>query len=287
MPELTLAPAKSPPDRASQGGSSLHRALAAALASVLEHSALLYVQLTCPTLLTEPVTALSHAAITGPDRSRTVPGPMYVRQLALPPIGRMPVATLVVASRDEQAIDQARALLPLLAMIMDIEIERKDAEQAVQAAVRLANVDSATGLGNRRAWMNTLTVECARAARTGHPLTVIVLDLDGLKSVNDTQGHAAGDQLIALTAACLSKARRATDVICRLGGDEFGIAAPDTDTMQARQLAARIRATLHDGGVTASIGWAVSKTSGKDGPNVEELWRHADELMYQDKRTRR
>lgn len=286
MADLTLAP-PGPLPELRHGSPALHSTLERALARLVDHSTLLFAQLTCPTLLTGPVTAQASTDTARPSFSRTGPRQLYVRQLTLPRLGRVRGGMLVLASQDQQAVIHADGLPALIALIMDREIERQLAEAAGQAAVDLANLDAATGLGNRRAWMNTLNVECARAARTSHPLAVIVLDLDGLKVVNDTQGHAAGDQLIARTATCLTDARRATDVICRLGGDEFGIAAPDTDALQARQLAGRIRAVLHHQGVEVSIGWAVSSTVANQELHPEQLWQHADDLMYQDKRARR
>jgi diguanylate cyclase (GGDEF)-like protein len=110
-----------------------------------------------------------------------------------------------------------------------------------------------------------------------------VLDLDGLKAVNDAHGHAAGDELIVRTAQALASARRATDEVCRLGGDEFGIVAPDTDAEQAALLAHRIRDSLRRHHVAVSLGFAVS---GRES-TVDQLWQQADAAMYEDKRSRR
>ena len=269
-----------------EGQSGLRRTVTRALAGVLDDSPLLFAQLTCPSLLEEPVTAVRTPGA-GRDRPPLVDGQMYMRSLRLPRVGRAEGGVLVVASRDQQSLDHAGSLPMLIAMIMDREIERGCAEAAEQAALDMANRDPATGLGNRRAWMDTLQLESARATRTGRPLTVIVLDLDGLKKVNDSHGHAAGDELIAMTAAGLTAARRATDVVCRLGGDEFGIAAPDTDDVQARLLVTRVRAALNAKGVEFSVGWAVSGTLPDDRGHAQDVWHQADQLMYLNKRERR
>ncbi len=264
------------------GDPALRGVVEQALAAAVDGSSLLFAQLTCPALLEEPVTAVRSGA-TDPSGD----GQMYLRSLPLPRIGQVDGGVLVLASRDEQSLQQMGSLPMLIAMVMDRELERGSAKAALQAALDLANRDPATGLGNRRAWMATLKQECARAARTGRPLTVIVLDLDGLKNINDSRGHAAGDQTIALTAAGLTAARRATDVVCRLGGDEFGIAAPDTDALNARLLVTRLRAALHAQGVEFSVGWAVSDTPPSDTPQAQDMWQQADERMYENKRARR
>ncbi len=92
-----------------------------------------------------------------------------------------------------------------------------------------------------------------------------------------------GDALIIRAAEALPASRRATDRVCRLGGDEFGIAAPDLTSEQAEQLVALLRARLDANGVPISLGWSV----GAAGTPMDDLWQRADAAMYADKRARR
>jgi diguanylate cyclase (GGDEF)-like protein len=132
----------------------------------------------------------------------------------------------------------------LLALRARLERER-------DAMRRFALRDPLTGLANRRALDERLGYEIARHTRQGEVFTVLALDLDGFKAVNDRFGHDAGDELLCDAAAALVGAVRAQDTVVRLGGDEFCVLAPQTGAVSAEHLVLRVRESL--AGVTAGL----------------------------------
>ena len=147
----------------------------------------------------------------------------------------------------------------------------------------LARVDLLTQLPNRRAFYENAGAEIMRAQRYRHPLTVISLDLDNFKSVNDLDGHDAGDRVLRTVAETLQKNIRATDFAGRLGGDEFAILLPETGREAAGEIAAKLQQKLahnmQKGGwpVTGSFGVATFMAPPK---SVDDLMKQADRLMY-------
>lgn len=122
--------------------------------------------------------------------------------------------------------------------------------------------DALTGLPNRRAFEERLPTELARAARSGKPLALVLLDLDGFKGVNDRLGHPAGDDILRAVARILETSRTADDCF-RIGGDEFAILMPETEAIHARTAAERVAnqiraAELGDGTIGTSYGLAAS-----------------------------
>jgi diguanylate cyclase (GGDEF)-like protein len=107
-------------------------------------------------------------------------------------------------------------------------------------ARRLADLDALTGLRNRRFFHETLLRETTRAQRYGRSLALLVLDLDDFKAINGQVGHLAGDAVLAETAARVRGVLRASDIACRVGGDEFAIILPEAGAQQAAQLYARV-----------------------------------------------
>jgi diguanylate cyclase (GGDEF)-like protein len=139
--------------------------------------------------------------------------------------------------------------------------------------------DALTDLGNRRAYDERLQIEASRAARYGHPLSLVVLDLDGFKAVNDLQGHPSGDEILRRVAAVLRGTRDA-DECFRVGGDEFAILLPATSLEGARVVADRVADDIAAG--TASVGRVTATAGvaelGPEGP--DQLHAEADaELM--------
>lgn len=173
-----------------------------------------------------------------------------------------------------------------------------EAERHREALQDLATHDPLTGLLNRRAAFEALERDLARTERDGTRLVALYVDLDGLKTLNDTYGHRAGDAAVRRTAAALTEATRRGDVVARLGGDEFLVAGPvpagaDGDEVM-RGLAARVHEAISAATVEveqgpvvplrASVGVA---TSGPDVTTVEELLRVADSALYEAKRAGR
>ena len=153
--------------------------------------------------------------------------------------------------------------------------ERKRLEHNLQT---MATEDKLTGLPNRRAWEERVTVEARRAARSGEPLLVAMVDLDDLKSVNDTQGHAAGDRLLRASAAGWTQALRETDFIARLGGDEFGVLLPNCGESEAEAVIQRMREAMPAGhGISAGV----ARWDGEE--PLLTLLERADQLLYVDK----
>lgn len=150
----------------------------------------------------------------------------------------------------------------------------------------LARVDSLTGAMNARSFYELAAREVARSRRTGGPVTVVYLDLDGFKSVNDTFGHSAGDDLLKDVAATLRAGMRPTDLVGRLGGDEFAVLLPDTDAAAATNPLNRMRAAVHT--IAERSGYRISVSMGaatfvRPPDDVSALVRAADELMYEAK----
>jgi diguanylate cyclase (GGDEF)-like protein len=145
----------------------------------------------------------------------------------------------------------------------------------------LAVRDPLTGVGNYRLMTERLDYEIARHIRSGECLTVMLLDLDGFKNVNDTLGHLVGDRLLVDVAHAIEGCVRAQDTVARQGGDEFSILAPETDGDAAKALAARAQeavSTVTGGSVNTSIGWVTFPTQADD-PRMllaladADLWR--------------
>lgn len=155
-------------------------------------------------------------------------------------------------------------------------------------AMRLATTDALTGLGNRCAFNDELQRATEFAKRHDIPLTMMVIDLDHFKQVNDTYGHTAGDRVLNALAALLKDASRGSDRLFRYGGEEFVIMMPKTDTQGAHNLAERIQQDLSQLSlkwqedsiqVTASIGI----TSLHTGDDALGLFERADQALYQAK----
>jgi diguanylate cyclase (GGDEF)-like protein len=157
--------------------------------------------------------------------------------------------------------------------------------ERMQELQRLADHDSLTGLKNRRRFEEDLYTEMARAYREDRPVALLLLDLDNLKEANDSLGHPAGDRMIVEVAEVLRSRMRETDVLARIGGDEFAIALPRCDTREATVVAEEIgkairEHTWKDGEeqTTASIGVVVFE--GKSHTTIDALISRADTALY-------
>jgi diguanylate cyclase (GGDEF)-like protein len=158
---------------------------------------------------------------------------------------------------------------------------------------RLTVIDPLTGIFNRRGFMEACEVELARARRHDRPLSLLMLDVDHFKRINDTHGHAGGDMALRHLADTLRAALRVTDIAGRIGGEEFAVLLTETDLAGARQLAQRLRdgiagAVLEVGAhqirMTVSIGVAPVRPEGgrADGP-IARAMSDADAAMYRAK----
>lgn len=164
-----------------------------------------------------------------------------------------------------------------------------------QTLHRLAATDMLTGVANRRAFTTILTERLTAAQESGKPISLIMMDIDHFKKVNDTYGHAAGDDVLKTVCKRLRNALRDLDVIGRLGGEEFGILVEDADMELGYQVANRLRLAMsrepmqsRDGvsiQVTGSFGGITVQGSGLLLP--EELLQRADHALYQSKNTGR
>jgi diguanylate cyclase (GGDEF)-like protein len=159
---------------------------------------------------------------------------------------------------------------------------------------RRARLDGLTGLSNRGVLEDRLPREWEACKRRRIPLAVVISDLDHFKSINDTHGHSAGDEVLRQAASTLARAVRSSDLVARYGGEEFVVVAPDCDLGPALGLAERFRAAIHEleivehGArvpVTTSVGVAACQDLGAT--TAAELLRRADEALYRAKESGR
>jgi diguanylate cyclase (GGDEF)-like protein len=167
-----------------------------------------------------------------------------------------------------------------------VQLRERAAQERIE---RLAHFDMLTGLPNRALLLDRLTQESARAKRGARPFAVLMFDLDGFKKVNDTWGHAAGDQVLRQVATRSRACVRASDTVGRLGGDEFLALLPETSLDGAKGVAEKLRAALHEpydvGKTTANLGASVGISAfPQHGTDADDLQRAADAALYRSKR---
>jgi diguanylate cyclase (GGDEF)-like protein len=150
----------------------------------------------------------------------------------------------------------------------------------------LAMIDALTGLYNRRFAEQRLAAEVARSARKGHPLMVVLLDLNEFKYINDTYGHAAGDLVLQEFAAALNRAVRSGDLAVRMGGDEFLLILPECNHDQLKLVLDRIGPLeVAWEGCKFAIKYAVGWKEYAAGDQPEAMLGAADQALYENKRT--
>ena len=189
----------------------------------------------------------------------------------------------VFSSRDELA-DSETDFLTIFAQQIEMAITIADLFQEVREQ---AITDGLTGLYNRRYFEEYISKEVTRSQRQNQPFSVIGIDLDFLKKINDEYGHAYGDLAIKTVADVLKNNARSVDIAARMGGEEFNILLPGIDSQGAATAAERIRRAIEEkeldtiGHITASIGVA---TFLEHSDNLEDLLELTDQAMYQSKR---
>jgi diguanylate cyclase (GGDEF)-like protein len=194
-----------------------------------------------------------------------------------------PLGSLAVYSRSArnlerevgaQVADLARRAVPAL-----------DNAFRYRTARRFADVDALTGLRNRRFFHETLQRECTRAQRYGRSLALLFLDLDDFKAVNDRVGHLAGDAVLAETATRLAAVLRASDIACRVGGDEFAIILPEAGTAQAAQLYRRVEEAVSAKPIGSVERLTLSGGSAQltEGEDAKTFFERVDDAHYRAK----
>lgn len=225
------------------------------------------------------------------------------RHYAFTKVDGLPLVLNVALSADEiEAEWRAKALvigailLALcgltagLSLLFGRELRRRAAME--EELARLSMTDALTGLPNRRRFDEELARAWGSTRRCGTPLSLLIVDADHFKKVNDQHGHAVGDAVLkGLASALASSVHRPADLVCRYGGEEFALLLPATDTAGAYRIADRVHAEVAGvsvgsagigaGGVTVSIG--LSCTAGLNIMDVAEFTRLADEALYKAK----
>ncbi len=174
--------------------------------------------------------------------------------------------------------------------IRELEAVRVQLQQANERLTRLASIDGLTGIANRRHFDETLALEVRRSQREGHPLSLILCDIDSFKPYNDSYGHARGDDTLKRVAQTVEKTfRRAGDLAARYGGEEFAIILPGIDGKQAWLFADRLRRNvwrlaIHNAGSTVADRVTLSAGVATTAPGciyaADELIEAADAALY-------
>ncbi|WEN14007.1 GGDEF domain-containing protein [Rhodanobacter sp. AS-Z3] len=169
------------------------------------------------------------------------------------------------------------------------ELERAQTE--VRTLLEQATTDELTGLLNRRGFLRLAELELRRARDEQQSLTLVYIDVDGLKTLNDEAGHEAGDALLVETAALLRTAFRSTDVVARLGGDEFVVLTRGFhgDGAVMRHRIKRMSQELHRSGAQTreiSLSTGVILATPSVAPDLEDLLNRADKAMYEIKQAK-
>ncbi|MES9958760.1 MAG: sensor domain-containing diguanylate cyclase [Sedimenticola sp.] len=191
---------------------------------------------------------------------------------------------------DTAVLDDSQNVIAIIGVGRDIT-DKKQAEIRLE---KLATYDSLTGLFNRQALEVRLEKEVDRASRYAHPLSILMLDIDHFKEINDVHGHRVGDDILHDSSALLSDLIRKTDYAGRYGGDEIIVVLPETSSSQAAELAERLRKRIADErfttieneplNITVSLGVATYPDNAR---HQKELMRAADDAMYKAKESGR
>ena len=186
--------------------------------------------------------------------------------------------------------DQAKAPMYFISAGQDIT-ERKALQLTIE---RQAQVDYLTGLSNRRHFIDEGEAELARAIRYKKPLSLMMLDIDFFKLVNDTYGHKTGDFVLQRISGLFKEALREIDIIGRLGGEEFAILLPETDLDKAIEVAERVRELIESSEIALEIGLPLHATVSigvttlmNSEINIDMLLHQADQALYESKKTGR
>lgn len=191
------------------------------------------------------------------------------------------VALLNIDTMSNEDAFGTNALQIAEAFAQHIAVIVRQAEQVSTLELSLVT-DSLTRLGNREGLQRQLATEMARALRYGHPLNIVMLDLDNFKQINDCFGHAVGDSALVAVADVLRANQRATDTAFRWGGDEFVVLLPDVQPGEAKAAAERFAALVSGidvNGLRLSVSAGVASYP-EDGADPQALLRRADDLMY-------
>ncbi len=164
---------------------------------------------------------------------------------------------------------------------------QRELRQSLKREQELSRTDYLTGALNKRAFVETAKSEIERSSRFGHPFSILYLDVDGFKGVNDTRGHSEGDQLLKRLVATTSSAIRQVDVLARVGGDEFVALLPETAAAASTVVASKIR----DAFAVALVGrgWPVTLSIGvvtylRPPVSFEAMLSAVDAQMYEAKK---
>lgn len=193
------------------------------------------------------------------------------------------------------AIARKHANEELLATAESLEIAHRELQEMFAHEQMLARTDGLTGLCNRRYFFEIASREFNAAQRYQRALTIILMDVDGFKQINDTLGHAVGDIVLTQVGKMAASQLRSVDTIARYGGDEFIILLPETNSEQAQLIAERIRETVASHSINTgekkltiflSIGIAetIHGTSSREDTSIEDIIRRADGALYKAKR---
>ena len=194
-------------------------------------------------------------------------------------LGAMTVATRLPRTFESSDLEFVAAVADQIAVALD----------RARQHTKEARTDYLTGLANRPEFERSMDRAVANAQRHKRRLALMMLDLDNLKDINDRYGHHVGDEAIRVLAQELQRAVRATDTCGRLGGDEFGVAMPEADERDARDIAARVRESLEHLNfekLPVPVEFSIGITAWRPGMDWQAMYESADKNLYVDKRRR-
>lgn len=200
--------------------------------------------------------------------------------------GEVPAAGSGIVTLTQRLAEMSRQLALTRSVLAD---KQRECQELACALANDAHSDALTGVFNRRKFNELCAAEIVRSGRYGTPLALIMIDIDHFKRVNDVHGHLVGDQVLVDVARLLGERMRATDALCRWGGEEFMILAPHLDAAGAVQMAEKLRAAVAeaDFGVAGTMTCSFGVATLQECERAIDLILRADTYLYRAKRSGR